>query len=179
MTSCISSVGFASLESAPRSVVPACEPLMPASESNPIAAATSSRESPIVLAIGAMYFIASPVSETLAFVLAAASASTSATCAASDASSPKPRSVVAAMSDATAKSSPLDAARSSMPGIAATISLVVKPADARFCMPNAASDALNEVSAPNSFAVSFSSRNSSLVALVRARTPLIPVSKLL
>ena len=142
-----------------------------------MAAAVSSSERPIAFAIGAMYFMASPVSATVALVRAETSASTSATCAASEASRQNPRKVVAAISDATARSSPLEAARSSMPGIAATISLVVKPAEARFCMPSAACDALNDVSAPSSFAVSFSSKKSSPVAPVSARTPLIWLSK--
>ena len=176
MTSSISSVGFAKRVSAPRSVVPACEPFMPESDSRPMDAATSSRERPMTFAMGAMYFMASPVSYTEAFVRAAVSARTSATCEAAPASRPKPRSVVAAMSEATAKSSPLDAARSSMPGMASTISLTEKPAEARFCMPSAACVALNDVDAPRLFAVSLKSRNSESVALVSARTPLIPSS---
>ena len=115
----------------------------------PIAAAHSSKLIPIAAATGATYFIASPVSATAAFVSAAFFASTSATCPACSASSPKPRSVLAAMSDDAAKSSPDAAARSSIPGIAAMISCVENPADAKFSMPCAASEAENFVLAPN------------------------------
>ena len=173
------SVGFARRESAPRSVVPAWLPLMPASDIMPIAAAVSSMLMPKAWATGATYFIASPVSSTAAFVSAAVLASTSATCAASAASNPKPRSVLAAMSDATARSVPEDAARSSMPGIAAMISSTLKPALARFSMPSAASVALNAVLAPRSIACFSSAANSSAVAPEIACTRDICCSKLM
>ena len=154
MTPSMSSVGLTRRVRAPRSVVPAWLPLMPALESKPIAAAVSSIEIPIALATGATYFIASPVSATAAFVRLAFSASTSATCPASEASRPKPRRVDAAISALDARSSPAAAARSIRPGVASMISLVVKPADARFSIASAASVAENFVVDPNSLAVS-------------------------
>ena len=130
----------------------------------PIAAAVSSNSIPMDFATGATYFIASPVSATAAFVAAAFLASTSATCPAELASNPNPRRVLAAISALLARSSPEEAAKSNIPGIAAMISLVLKPADARFSIPSAASVAEKAVSAPNCFACSFNFANSSPVA---------------
>ena len=104
----------------------------------PIAAAVSSKLSPAALARGAIYFIASPVSATEEFVRFAFAARTSATCAASDAASPNPLNVDAAISELLARSSPDAAARFKSPGIALIISDVVKPAAARFSIPSAA-----------------------------------------
>ena len=116
------------------------------------------------MATGAIYFIASPVSLTDVFVLLAASANTSATCPASDASNPNPRKVAAAISELVAKSSPDAAAKSKSPGIASIISVVVNPAAAKFSIPCAASVAEKAVSAPNCIAKSFNFLNSSFVA---------------
>ena len=115
----------------------------------PIAAAVSSRLIPAARASGAMYFIASPVSATDEFVRFAFSARTSATCPASEAASPNPRNVEAAISELFARLSPDAAAKSNRPGMASMISLVSKPAAARFSIPSAASDAEKEVSAPS------------------------------
>ena len=145
----MSSVGLESLEIAPRSVVPAWLPCIPASAMIPIAAAVSSKLSPAALASGATYFIASPVCATEEFVLFAFAANTSATCAISFASSPNPRSVEAAISELVARSSPAAAARLNNPGIASTISFVANPAAARFSIPSAACLEENAVSAPS------------------------------
>ena len=177
MVACISSVGFESLEIAPRNVVPAWLPWIPALAMIPIAAAVSSMLIPAALARGATYFIASPVSATEEFVRFAFSARTSATWAASDASSPNPRSVEAAISALLAKSSPEAAAKFSIPGIASMISEVVKPAAARFSMPCAASEAEKAVSAPSWIACFFSFSNSSPVAPEIALTRDIWASK--
>ena len=142
-------VGFASRDRAPRSAVPAWDPLMPASDMMPMAAAVSSRLWLMELATGATYFMASPMSSVWALVRAAASANTSATWEASEASSPNPRMAEAAISEEVAKSAPEEAAKSSMPGMAAIISSTVKPALARFSMPWATSEAEKEVSAPS------------------------------
>ena len=173
----ISPVGLTSLVRAPRSVVPACEPLIPLFAIIPIAALVSSKEIPIALATGAIYFMASPVSDTAALVRFAFSAKTSATWAVSLAFRPKPRRVLAAISVLVAKSSPDAAAKFISPGTALIISLVLKPAAARFVMASAASEALNFVLAPNSFAVSSNFFNSSPVAPEIAATPDIPSSK--
>ena len=79
MLAVIAFVGLARRERAPRRVVPACEPLIPASAMIPMEAAVSSRLSPIARATGATYFIASAISTVSAFVSAAALANTSAT----------------------------------------------------------------------------------------------------
>ena len=129
------------------------------------------------MASGAIYFIASPVSATAALVAAAFWARTSATWPASLASMPKPRKVDAAISALLARSSPLEAARSSIPGMASMISLTSKPALARFSIPAAASDAENAVEAPRSLAVWRSFASSSSVAPEMAATRLIPESK--
>ena len=138
MHSDICLVGFDKREIAPRSVVPAWDPWIPAFAIIPIAAAVSSIDNPAALARGATYFIASPVSATEELVLFALAANTSATCAASDASRPNPRNVEAAISELVARSSPDAAARSRSPGIASMISDVVNPAAARFSIPSAA-----------------------------------------
>ena len=121
--------------------------------------------------------MASPVSATEELVRLAFSASTSATCAASEASSPKPRRVDAAMSELAARSSPAAAARFSIPGMASMISVVVKPAAARFSMPSAASFAENAVSAPSWIAWFFRDSSSSPVAPEIACTRDICASK--
>ena len=164
MVSFICFVGLASLEREPLRAVPACPPLMPASDMIPIAAAVSSRLRPIALATGATYFMASPISKTSAFVSAAARAKTFATCPAELASKAKARIVDAATSDAAATSPPDTAARSSRPGIADIISLTLKPADARFSMPAAAAVAEKDVSAPSCLARSSRACNSVDVA---------------
>ena len=160
----ISSVGSDNRDNAPCNVVPACEPLIPESAMTPIAAAVSSNEIPIICALGAAYFIAYPISSIPAFVLAAASANTSATCPACPASKPNPRKALDATSDANPKPAPLEAAKSSIPGIAVIISSTLKPALARFSMPSAASFAENDVEAPSLRATSFKTSNCSLVA---------------
>lgn len=50
-------VGFVNLTRPPRSVVPACSPLMPALPISDRAAVISSSDWPVVAAIGPMYFI--------------------------------------------------------------------------------------------------------------------------
>ncbi len=117
------------------------------------------------------------MSSTPALVLFAASASTSATLPASAASSWNPLNILAAMSVATARLVPDDAAKSKLPGNAATISFVVKPADARFSIAIATSLALKAVLAPRSNATSFSFSSSSPVAPEIACTLLICASK--
>ena len=141
--------GFANLTKADLSVVPAWLPLIPALASSPIAAVTSSKLRPAARAFGAIYFIASPVSATAALVAAAFLAKTSATCPVLLASKPKPLSVLAAISELVAKSSPELAAKSKSPGIASMISFVEKPALAKFSIPSATSLALKAVLCPN------------------------------
>ena len=148
----IALVGLAIRDKAPRSVVPACEPLIPASAIIPIDAAVSSKLNPIECATGATYFIASAMSTVSAFVSAAARANTSATCPACPASNPNARRELAIASELAATSPPDTAARSSTPGIASMISFTWKPAEARFSIPCAASLALKAVLAPSSIA---------------------------
>ena len=114
----------------------------------------------------------SVVGTVAALVAAAFWARTSATWPASLASMPKPRRVDAAMSALLAKSSPLEAARSSIPGMASMISVTSKPALARFSIPAAASDAENAVEAPRSLAVC---RPCGCVMLARCGAPWMSV----
>ena len=112
-----------------------------------------------------------------ALVSAAFLANTSATCPASPASNPKARRVEEAMSALLAKSSPEEAAKSSIPGIAAVISDTENPADARFSIASALSVAEKEVAFPNSIACCSRSSNSDAVAPEIALTRLICASK--
>ena len=83
-----------------RRPVPASDPLRPAFERTPRAAAVSSSETPIAEATGPANLNASPMPSTEVFDLEAAAAKTSATRPDSLASSPNPRSTLAVMSAA-------------------------------------------------------------------------------
>ena len=177
IVSLIALVGAASRDNAPRRDVPAWLPLIPWSDIMPIAAAVSSREIPNEEAMGAAYFIASPMSATSAFVSAAALANASATCTDALASKLKDRMVVAITSAALATSPPDTAARFNTPGIPAMISLALYPAVAKFSIPAADSEAENTVSAPSWMACLRSFSNSSSVAPAITLTRDISLSK--
>ena len=81
------------------------------------------------------------------------------------------------MSALLAKSSPEEAARSSIPGIASIISETEKPAEARFSIACALSVAEKAVAAPKSMACCFRLSNSLPVAPEIALTRLICASK--
>ena len=177
MVFCMSVVGFDIRSREARRAVPAWLPLIPAFAIMPAKADTSSRLMPKVCAMGAAYFMVSPSISTVVLEDVAALANTSAARLASFASMPIAVITSETMSAAAPRSVAPAAAKSKRPGIAAIISFVSQPAIARYCIPSDASDALNAVVAPRSFAVCFSWINSSFVAPDRDLTALMPVSK--
>ena len=116
-------------------VVPAIDPLIPASPIKAIAVAVSSIDIPNELAIGAAYFIESANVSTRMLELVVAAANTSATRLASLASKLKARTLVAIASVARVTLPPAIAAKSNDPAIASTVSDALKPAIASISIP--------------------------------------------
>ena len=119
----------------------------------------------------------SPIMETLVFALLDAAARMSEKWLESFAESPNAVSASVTMSEVVARSSPDAAARFIMPSRPSIMSCVFHPAIAMYCIPCAASDALNFVFEPISRALSRSESMSSPVAPEIAATFDISESK--
>ena len=122
--------------------------MIPAFAIKPIATAASSAEYPIAPQIGAAYLNVSPIIETFVFALVDAAARISAKCPESFALNPNAVNASVTMSEVVARSSPEAAARFITPSRPSIMSCVFHPAIAIYCIPCAASEALNFVFAP-------------------------------
>ena len=157
--------------------VPACEPLMPAMDIAEIAVVTSSMDSPMDCATGAMYLYDSPrsvmpiVPEFAAWVIRSATRDESA------AARPKPVIASATIVATEPRLSPDAAVASRTPAIPSRICSVVQPAFAISVIASATSPEENAVSAPSSMAFSRRRSKSSPVAPVIACTCDMPFSK--
>ena len=167
---CPSVAGATKRVNTARIAVPAWEPRIALSPSLPAIAATVSKSTPIDFATGATYFMVSPNPcrsvEELAKVLTIVSATRLIWLA----SSPKPFSIEAAISEALAKSTWPAAARFNIPGIALSMSSDLKPAIARYVIPSAAWEAENTVDFPKLRAPNLNFSKSSAEAFETAPT---------
>ena len=150
---------------------------MPAMDMAEIAVVTSSMDSPMDCATGAMYLYDSPrsvmpmVPEFAAWVIRSATREESA------AARPKPVMASATMVATEPRLSPDAAVASSTPAMPSRICSVVQPAFAISVMASATSPEENAVSEPNSMAFSRRRSKSSPAAPVMALTCDIPFSK--
>ena len=127
-------------------------------------------ETPIAFATGAAYFMVAPNPSNVVLLCVNVFVRTSLTRFMSLALKPKPVKIFDAMSDAEARSIAPALARFSIPGMVSTISFVLNPAMAKYCIPWAASLALHWVSAPSCRAVAVSCCNCSSLARETAAT---------
>ena len=137
-------------------VVPACEPLIPASPNIITDATVSCIEKPALVATGAMYFRDSPRVSMLTLALLIAYARESEYIVASCADKPNAVKLSETMSATVANSLPDAMVKSSIAGKPAIISEVSQPAIARNDIASADSEADIIVVAPNSLAKSVS-----------------------
>ena len=144
--------GAASRSSTDLSPVPASLPWMPASPRIAIDAAASSMLIPAFAATGATNLKASPIIPTVTLPFTLAFANTSTSRPVSSAFIPMPPRMFDTMSADVARSMLAPVASWRIPGVAARISFVLKPAIARKSMALAASVAVNFVVRPSSFA---------------------------
>ena len=147
-----------------RSVVPACDPLIPALAITPRATATSSAEYPSDPASGATYLKDSPRVLTFVLELDAAAARMSTKSPVSSADIPNAVRASVTISDTVARFSPEAAARFITPSMPAIICSLFHPAIAMYSMASPASTAEYFVVAPISRAFSRKASNSVCVA---------------
>ena len=151
-------------------------PAIPALASNPRAVAVSSKLTPAAAAVGPTILNASPICPTSVLALREACASLSTTPSKSPTFMPIPERMLVDISAACPSSMPAAEARLKVPGRAAMIWSVVKPAMPRNWIPSAAEVAEWAVVAPISRASFSSASNSAPVAPVIAETSAIDCS---
>jgi len=128
-------------------------------------------------AIGAVYFMDSPRSDSVWAEALAVDVRTSATRVISEASRPKARSVAAAMLVDSARSVPVARDRFMTEAMEASISLAANPARPSSNIAEPTCAAVNEVVRPRNLAFSVRRSNSSPVAPVTALTDSMTSSK--